>query len=225
MDFYDKIETKAAETKGGFYSYLKNNIKAKSDIISLKRANGEITTNKKEMAELFANYFSTVYKEPMMQTDPPEDSQHNGSEAGTLSQFTINVDLVLRELQKLPSKETQSHDGIPPIVFKRCAGVLAQPLTHLLNMSLIEGNIPEMWRHIIIYSTHKKGNKKIVTNYRPIGLTSIPSKICERIVRDQLLEFLHQQGLNSDKQHGFRNRRSTVTLLLTTQMEVVPKSM
>jgi hypothetical protein len=148
---------------------------------------------------------------------PPPQSYHLQQEE--LHAFEINADSILTELLKLPNKVTKSSDGIPPVVFKRCARALVQPITHLLKMSLRKGKIPDVWRHIIVQPIHKKGDKKMVTNYRPIGLTCIMSKISERIIRNQMLDFLQRNGMVSDKQHGFRNRRSTVTSLLTTQTE------
>jgi hypothetical protein len=70
-----------------------------------------------------------------------------------------------------------------------------------------------------VQPTHKKGNKKLAANYRPIGLTCILSKVCERVVRDQLVAHLNTQGIVTDRQHGFRAGRSTITSLLQTQLE------
>ena len=64
---------------------------------------------------------------------------------------------------------------------------------------------------------HKKGDKHLSSNYRPISLTSIvvKVKVMERIIHRQLITALESNHLISNYQHGFRHQRSTVTLLLS----------
>jgi hypothetical protein len=219
-EFYDNMEEKAVESKDNFYAYIKSNTRNRDDIISIKNDSGLLITDKAEMVEIFANYFSSVYKEPTNSDDFCADTiEEEVQMQDTLDSFSITSDMVLRELLRLPNKETRSSDGIPPIVLKKCAETLVESITHLLKMSLASGVIPDVWRHILVNPIHKKGCKKTVTNYRPIGLTCILCKICERLVRDQLVSHLKSRGFCSDKQHGFARRRSTTTSLLTTQNE------
>ena len=52
-----------------------------------------------------------------------------------------------------------------------------------------------------------------VSNYRPISLLPILSKIVEKVVSHQLLDFLFKNNLWSNSQHGFRPNLSTETAL------------
>jgi len=63
---------------------------------------------------------------------------------------------------------------------------------------------------------HKKGDKHLPSNYHPISLTSIVVKVMERIIYRHLVSALESKHLISDAQHGFRHKRSTVTLLIST---------
>jgi len=54
----------------------------------------------------------------------------------------------------------------------------------------------------------KKGDKSDPSNYRPISLTCIVSKILEKIIRDSLMDPLRSNGLLSNKQYGFLKGRS-----------------
>ena len=58
----------------------------------------------------------------------------------------------------------------------------------------------------------KKGNNEDVSNYRPIYLLSVISKITERCVYDKLLLFLENQIYHL--QHGFVKGRSCTTQIL-----------
>ena len=45
-----------------------------------------------------------------------------------------------------------------------------------------EGEVPKGWKEAHIVPIHKKGNKAIMANFRPVALTSVISKIMEKII-------------------------------------------
>ena len=60
----------------------------------------------------------------------------------------------------------------------------------------------------------KKGDKKIATNYRPIALLPVMSKVFEKIIDKQLNLKLNQGGYIDDNQYGFRQDHSTEDAVL-----------
>ena len=60
----------------------------------------------------------------------------------------------------------------------------------------------------------KKGDKQNPGNYRPVSLTSLPCKILESLIRDEMMHHLTTNDLLSDDQHVFRPKRSCSTQLL-----------
>ena len=62
---------------------------------------------------------------------------------------------------------------------------------------------------------HKGGGKEEPLNYRPVSLTSVVAKICEKIVKDIWLKFLEETNTLSGGQFGFRGGRSCITNLLS----------
>ena len=62
---------------------------------------------------------------------------------------------------------------------------------------------------------HKKGDKQIVNNYRPVSLLPICSKILEKIIFDSIMRFLNENKLLSDAQSGFRPSDSCEYQLLS----------
>lgn len=61
----------------------------------------------------------------------------------------------------------------------------------------------------------KKGDKKLLGYYRPISLTSAVGKLLESIIRDKIVSYLESHSLIEDSQHGFCNKRSCLSNLLT----------
>ena len=54
----------------------------------------------------------------------------------------------------------------------------------------------------------------MITNFHPISILPVASKIMERVVRDQIMEHLQEFSLLSDRQSGFRRGYSTQDVLL-----------
>ena len=60
----------------------------------------------------------------------------------------------------------------------------------------------------------KKGTKGVPANYRPVSLTSIPCKLFESILKDNIMQHLLDNNLIKDSQHGFMPGRSCTTNLV-----------
>ena len=87
-------------------------------------------------------------------------------------------------------KTSQSHDDISPKLIKKCSESIAQPLTHIINLSLSSGTFPDMMKIAKVIAIHKKDNPTIISNYRPISIHPAFSKLLERIVYNRLYKFL-----------------------------------
>ena len=74
--------------------------------------------------------------------------------------------------------------------------------------------LPQIWKDANITHIHKKGPKN--ENYSPISLTSIPCKLLEELIQDQVIFHLKVNNLISSGQHGFTERRSCLTNHLMT---------
>jgi hypothetical protein len=75
--------------------------------------------------------------------------------------------------------------------------------------------LPQHWLQGTVIPIYKgKGKDNDKASYRPISLTSAPCKTMEAIVKDEILQFLLQEGKISNHQHGFLSKRSTQTQLL-----------
>ena len=66
----------------------------------------------------------------------------------------------------------------------------------------------------LLPSKYKKGNCQKPESYRPVSLSSVPSKVMESTIRDRLLQHLCDPGLLNKAQHGFLPKRSCSTQLL-----------
>lgn len=92
---------------------------------------------------------------------------------------------------------------------KYVATAISTPLSHVFNLSLKTGIFPDLLKTAIVFPLHKKGDEKLVTNYRPISLTSNIAKTLEKVVKKRLNSFLNKFQTLSKNQYGFREKINT----------------
>jgi len=131
-----------------------------------------------------------------------------------MESLNIDKNTVEKNLSDLKPSKSPGPDGIHPRVLKELAAEVATPLQMIFQSSISSGTIPQSWKMTNITPIFKKGDKRDPSNYRPVSLTCIVSKILERIIRDNLIDHFRQNHLLSDKQYGFLTGRSTTIQLI-----------
>ena len=100
------------------------------------------------------------------------------------------------------------------MLIKECKNSLLSPLKLIFEKSIQEAKIPEICKLAHVTAIFKSGSKSKSENYRPISLTSVPGKIMERLIRDEIVDHMKQNQLFSKSQDGFLAGRSCTTQLL-----------
>ena len=116
---------------------------------------------------------------------------------------------VERRLCKLDEWKATGSDDIPASLLRASSKYLAASLAEIYNNSLATGVFPEQYKLAQICPVFKKGDKNAPTNYRPISLLPIVSKVLERIVYDQFRQFMVSAGdVIPDEQFAYRSCHS-----------------
>ena len=92
---------------------------------------------------------------------------------------------------------------------KIAAPGISQNLTHIFNKSIQEGVFPNLYKVAKVVPLHKNGSTLIVSNFRPISLLPILSKIFERLLYSRLISFINTYSILTDAQYGFQTNKST----------------
>ena len=116
--------------------------------------------------------------------------------------------------KKLKSNLASGVDGWPPLLFKKLKNSLAHPLALLFQSFFSVGKIPVQWKQAITTPVYKGGSSSEMSNYRPISLTCVASKLMERGIVVDILNYLKSHNLISTQQHGFMMLKSIVSNLL-----------
>lgn len=192
-----------------FWSFF-NRLTNRPSIPDLVTINDAEFTSPDSKAEAFNTYFDSVFN---TDTALPTDINMAPYTDSNFTEIVLSRDDVLDALRNLDPTKTPGPDLIHPKILKECAEELAPSLCALLNLSLQTGKLPLEWKWSNIVPVFKKGDKSVISNYRPISLLSLVNKLCERCVLNKLVPSL--LDLLSPKQHGFVPRKSCVTQLLT----------
>ena len=102
---------------------------------------------------------------------------------------------VEKELKILKTKKATELDNLPSSLLKDCATSLWKPLSFIINLSITTGRVPNVWKMAKIVPIHKSGATDRPENYRPISVLPILSKILEKAVHCQLMQFLEENHL------------------------------
>ena len=105
-------------------------------------------------------------------------------------------------------------DKISARLLRECSDLIANHLCSIFNQSIVTGVFPDEWKLSKVIPLFKRGERSDLNNYRPISIIPVVAKVFERIVYDQLYEYLTDNNLISSHQSGFRTLHSTVTALL-----------
>ena len=100
-------------------------------------------------------------------------------------------------------------DSISSRVLKHNYDHIARPLTHITNLSISQGVVPKELKKTIVRPIFKKGDKREFTNYRPISILPLFSKVVEKTMYKRIYGFLTTHNLLYDYQFGFRQKYST----------------
>ena len=133
---------------------------------------------------------------------------------------TVSSSSILHLIKKSPTKSCLL-DAAPINILKSCSNVLITYITRFVNLSLSTGIFPQSFKEAVITPLLKKdGLDPVFKNYRPISNLPFLSKLLERIVSSQLLDYMHTNYLFEPCQSAYQKYHSTETALLKIHNDV-----
>ncbi len=129
-------------------------------------------------------------------------------------ELVITEEDVTDQLSNLDTSKAYGPDAISPRLLKEGGQPMARLLHRLFTLSLTKCEFPTSWKSANVIPLYKKGDKDLVSNYRPISLLSSVSKVFEKIVFKYVYNYFKDNYIISDFQSGFLPGRSTTTQLI-----------
>ena len=112
-------------------------------------------------------------------------------------------------INQMKKKQSRGVDEISSQLLKVIGKEICKSLTLIINQMIETGIYPENFKIAKITPIHKKGDKNVISNYRPISLLPTLSKVFERVIHKQLYSYFNNENLLAEQQYGFRAKHST----------------
>ena len=126
----------------------------------------------------------------------------------------VSSHYVRKQLLSLNPKKAVGLDDLSSLFLRDGTNYILSPITHIINLSMISETVPDSFKEAKVVPIFKKGSKLDPSNYRPVSILNVMSKILERAVYSQLNEYVEKRGILLDNQSGFRSGFSTDSCLL-----------
>jgi Reverse transcriptase (RNA-dependent DNA polymerase)/Endonuclease-reverse transcriptase len=194
-----------------FYKHINAAKSSPPCLSNLTTDDGVTHTDHHDIANIMNDYFVSVFTTDnctlpncaLLETYPEFNSFH------------INDNDVLNAIKGLKANAASGPDDIPAAFIKQLACFFVKPLKFLFRSFLSGGYCPPDWKIAHVVPIPKKNFTNIPSNFRPISLTSVFSKIFEKIVHQKISEHACKYKIIPSSQFGFLKGKSTCDNLLS----------
>jgi hypothetical protein len=177
--------------------------------------NNTIITGDVNIANLLNKHFTSIG--PRLSSKIADNNNYkkylNAPHPNTLTFHTVSEETIVRIIDSMERKKSTSFDEISNALVKSLKNQLAKPLTLAINKSITEGIFPDKLKMAKIIALFKSGRKEDSNNYRPISLLAVFSKIYEKVIYRQLMDYFDEFFLTK-YQFGFREWHETNNCIL-----------
>ncbi len=167
-----------------------------ASIPALRLVNGSYVTSNEQKAQALADSLAQNYNSSTVLPLPvfPRLLQVD-------REYLCSADFVRTHLQRLRPNDATGLDKLPAMFLRSMAIPLAPVVTALINRCILEGSFPLVWKRSRVTAIPKVPGTQDVSEFRPITITPILSKLAERwilvLLEDHLDTHNHQFGFKS----------------------------
>ena len=163
------------------------------------------------VASVRNNHFTGLKPHPINSTSNSTYSPNLPEQSLLASIPLITPTEIIKYINDIPLNKAAGHDQLSPRLLRISLPYILTPLCDAINRSITEGVFPKAWKHAVVTPLYKKGPATDPSNYRPISVLPILSKILERHILLHLNHFLKENNILNPNQSGFRPKHSCTT--------------
>ena len=178
----------------------------------------KFVTDFKEKANISINFFADQCSIVSNNSELPATCTNKTHES--LSTINFSTDDIVKIIRNLDPNKAHGHDMITIRMIKICDTSTCRPLKLIFQPYLETGKFSIDWKKVNVVSVHKRGDKQILENYRPMSFLPLASKFFEKLLHDRMFEFFTENNLISKIRSGFRPNHSSINQLLSITQEI-----
>ena len=176
-EYHSKLAAKLVNPSTGaktYWSILKTFTSGrKVPVIPPLLINNEFIPNFKSKANYFNRFFNQQCTE--ISTDSSISSSVNLTTYETVTKINFDVQLISKLIVALNPNKAHGHDGLSIRMLQIGYDSISKPLSIIFRNCLKASYFPTARKKANVVPAHKKGNKQILNNYRPVFLLPIYS--------------------------------------------------
>ena len=138
----------------------------------------------------------------------------------SMSSITFNCNDIATIIRSLDPNKAHGYDMTSICMSKICDKSICKSLELIFQTCIKHRKFPNEWKMANVVPVHKKSEKQIFKNYRPLSLLPICRKIFLRLIYDSLFEYFHDSDLISPNQSGFKPGDSYKNQLISITHEI-----
>ena len=162
-------------------------------------SNGNIFSKPKDLAKIMNNFFVTKVR--LLRANLPRNvgdplvlvKRLMTNRKCSFNFKCVHPDEVAKIIENLKNSKSCGSDNIDTYIIKLAKDELVPVITHAINLSITQPVFPTIWKRSKTIPLHKKNEKIYPQHYRPVSLLPICSKILERAVFSQIIEYMESK--------------------------------
>jgi Notch-like protein len=161
------------------------------------------------VANAFNNFFTTVTEKINIQLIEKRYALWILKDSFPGKFFSIKIIPITKAkiksiIHSLKPKKSSGYDKITSTILKACPSLNSHPLSYINNHLLYTDIFPDCLKIAVVKLLYKKEDKRIMTNYRPMSLLTIFSKVLKSAMHCRLSQHLHINTVLVTEQYSFR---------------------
>ena len=197
----------------------RKNVNNHVNINSLRDKNGISHDEKDQLVEMLNSFFVNQPQELLGTSSSTTTGPSNNINCSNMAKPLVIPHITKGEIEKnilsMPSNKASGADGLSVKILKAAAPAISSSLARLINHCIDNGCVPSAWKLAKVIPIYKgKGSRDDMSNYRPISVLPLLSKMFEKHIHSALCSLLKENNLLYKLQSGFRRNHSTETALV-----------
>jgi hypothetical protein len=201
-----------------------NEIRGKNktiDVIEKLQRDDKVFTDKKDIANELNDFFSNVGQKTLDDVrttaenlDVPNHGFPRNSPSNSFKFRPPTAHHVIKAINALKPNKPAGPMGIPAQIIKKIGPTIAGQIADLFRVFINKTTVPIQFKEAYVTPSFKTGDQSTASNYRPIAVTSVFSKMFEQILLWQIQGHLDRYAVLAPSQYGFRKNHSTVHAII-----------
>lgn len=183
-------------------------------------SNSDIPTNLQQVNEI-NNFFLSVFDKSAIEPEALEAYHRSLLNRNLKCSIRLpSINEVQSIINKLSSNATGA-DGINAKMIKMCCPLITPYITHIINYCLEGGIFPTLWKQVLVRPLAKIHEPIDYSDLRPVSIITTLSKILEKAIFTQLMDYVTINNILPQSQSGFRKGFSTTSSLINLLDNVI----